>query len=847
MTASVFDVELPPAPYPGLRPFEQHEWPVFFGREAITAEAIRRLLGQNMLVVHGDSGCGKSSLVRAGMLVQLEQRYARGDQHWRTCTMLPREAPLRKLATALAKLIEEQPSIGLIREIRRDLNAGRGAAAKLEKLLCPDPGDRLCILVDQFEDLFRFARETSVDEAQLFVDVLVGLLDEAERQRDSEAEPPRLYVVLTMRSEFLGVCARFKGLAGAVNKTQYLLPQMDRPALLRAIREPAPLYGGLVDVDLAERLITDAGGTQDQLPLIQHGLMLLWRQATGGDPDKTDWRLRLEDYHPAGGLAGLLSDHADEVMQQAATDPRRAKNLIHLFRALTDINADGHAIRRPQTLAELVEVAGGDEPRLLDIIDRFRKEGVSFLRPYGDEPIAPSTEIDISHEALIRCWQKLANKKDGWLQREFRDGLIWRTLLVQAESFAKDPTSVLSPARTEELDRWIETLPSKTWCQRYGGGWTEVEQLLQASRDSRERQIRKDWWIRWGSVAASIVFLLLTAFAFWNWQQATSARMQAVASWQRAEESRAHAEASKKKAEDALAQVEIALLQAKKAEQEATFQARAAAAARSAEEAARIEAELRRMYQLQVEARQQVKVAKELLESVANPAPHSEAARQLSQAENQLKAIEEEVKALSEVLNAVARESTQMGAEAESTADKQEFSKFRTQYEKSSVCRKFDMLAALKSDLGFGVQAEFQLTEPDRLRRQLEGSPVVVTEANLVVSPGPADRGGLPCNPPELGARQQLEPGSTCLYAWIFAPGPTEVLFRVIEPDGNRRVSRPMSIGRNPLWGERLGYQLSHWRTFAQPGEHTVELVHVGGGEDGEDRLLCETTFELTG
>ena len=30
---SLFDVTLPPRPYPGLRPFEQHEWPIFFGRE----------------------------------------------------------------------------------------------------------------------------------------------------------------------------------------------------------------------------------------------------------------------------------------------------------------------------------------------------------------------------------------------------------------------------------------------------------------------------------------------------------------------------------------------------------------------------------------------------------------------------------------------------------------------------------------------------------------------------------------------------------------------------------------------------------------------------------------------
>ena len=80
-----------------------------------------------------------------------------------------------------------------------------------------------------------------------------------------------------MRSEFLGVCARFKGLAETVNRTQYLLPQMERPALIRRIREPATLYDGEVSRDLAERLIADAGGQQDQLPLIQHGLMRLYQ------------------------------------------------------------------------------------------------------------------------------------------------------------------------------------------------------------------------------------------------------------------------------------------------------------------------------------------------------------------------------------------------------------------------------------------------------------------------------------------------------------------------------------------------------------------------------------------
>jgi energy-coupling factor transporter ATP-binding protein EcfA2 len=511
----LFDVELPPAPYPGLRPFERHEWPIFFGREPMTQDVITRLLDQNFAVVHGDSGCGKSSLIRAGVLVQLEQQHERGGQTWRTCDMLPREAPLWRLAEALAGLRESKPSQDLIRDVRRALNTSRGAAGKLEELFCADPADRVCILVDQFEELFRFARETNADEAGMFVEILVGLLEEAERRRKEPGLPAlRIHAILTMRSEFLGHCARYKGLAEAVNRTQYLLPQMERPALLRAIREPAKRYDGEVSRALAERLMADVGGGQDQLPLIQHGLMQLWGRKTTREMDQQRkqmpyvlaeaaapfryesgplWRLGLEDYRGAGGLAELLSQHADDIMAEACRDagadepaPERQK-IEHLFRSLTDINAEGSAIRRPQTLAELVAVTGTDEQTLKGIIDRFREEGVSFLRPYGSGEIKPETEIDISHEALIRCWQKIADPNDGWLQREFRDGLIWRSLLVQAEE-----GGTLSPLATATRDAWLETLPSETWCERYGGGWSDVQALMARSREERARYERRE-------------------------------------------------------------------------------------------------------------------------------------------------------------------------------------------------------------------------------------------------------------------------------------------------------------------------------------------------------------------
>ena len=183
--------------------------------------------------------------------------------------MWPREDPLGNLAKALATVEGcGRPDRRVTADLREILNGGSYAPETVATLLRQGEDDHICILVDQFEELFRYDQHVSHAEASCFVEFLTSLAGDP---------PPGLYAILTMRSDFLGNCARYDGFAETVNRTQYLLPRMEHSALLRAIREPATLYGGEVSRELAERLIADFGGGQDQLPLIQHGLMELWR------------------------------------------------------------------------------------------------------------------------------------------------------------------------------------------------------------------------------------------------------------------------------------------------------------------------------------------------------------------------------------------------------------------------------------------------------------------------------------------------------------------------------------------------------------------------------------------
>ena len=371
-----------------------------------------------------------------------------------------------------------------IGDIAGQFNARSATLASVAASLKGVQGKSVCVLIDQFEELFRFEKEVGRDEAELFL----ALIARVERADQSEGAPGvDLHVIVTMRSEFLGECARFAGFAEAINRTQYLVPRMDDDGLMRAVQGPARAYGGTFDVALAERLIASVRGREDELPLLQHGLAMMWDDAVQRAGSNGLMTMEGSIVDQAGGLANLLSQHADQVMASAAPDERSKRIVETIFRALTDVTSEGAAIRRPCGLVKLCAVAGATPKEVQSILDAFRAPGVSFLTPYAPEAIDDKTPIDVSHEALIRCWREIGPGANAWLLKEFRDGVVWRTLLFQAESFAEDKYFFLSEAATETRGSWLGER-NEAWSQRYGGGWPKVVELVEASREHWRRQ-----------------------------------------------------------------------------------------------------------------------------------------------------------------------------------------------------------------------------------------------------------------------------------------------------------------------------------------------------------------------
>jgi hypothetical protein len=154
------------------------------------------------------------------------------------------------------------------------------------------------LFVDQFEELFSFANGGSKeldlvtaaerrDEATKFVRLLL-----------TTTMSPRLpvHIIASIRSEFIGDCARFHGLPEAVSRAQLLVPDMTRDQKEDVIRKSVQLAGGQIDAGLVQRALNDTIDDPDQLPNLQRALMRYWKRGLRRGKQDVNRRAVIEDY-----------------------------------------------------------------------------------------------------------------------------------------------------------------------------------------------------------------------------------------------------------------------------------------------------------------------------------------------------------------------------------------------------------------------------------------------------------------------------------------------------------------------------------------------------------------------
>jgi roadblock/LC7 domain-containing protein len=530
-------------PYPGLRPFHRDEADIFFGRDEQVDQLLAKLGKSRFLAAVGPSGCGKSSLIHTGLLNSLEAGFlADVGLHWRIATLHPGAHPMQNLAEALVDragvwtnpldsngiinaAASEPTDNTLINSPKPDENSSdqhnktalllatlrRGPLGLIEALReQPLPaGNNLLIVVDQFEEIFRYRQHQNRDEADAFVALLLRSI--------SESEIP-IYVVITMRSDFLGDCALFPGLPEALNDSQFLTPRLTREQRRLAITGPAKVFGGDVEPALVNRLLNDMGADQDQLhqdqlPVLQHALMRLWTVATerGANPVL----LSLHDYETLGGWDKTLSNHADQAYDELTTSQKLIAKI--LFQSLSERSGSKRDTRRSVPLQSIAKIAQVNVSEVIPIIEAFRRSDRSFLMPPENQPLIPETLIDISHESLIRQWQRMKE----WVEQEAKSAETYRRLEQTALLNSENRAGLLQGLDLLPVIAWKkQEQPSSAWADRYGQEFDRSMHFLSASENRQKLK----------SIGEAFIVLMIAIVAIvmaWLWSQAETEHMKA--------------------------------------------------------------------------------------------------------------------------------------------------------------------------------------------------------------------------------------------------------------------------------------------------------------------------------
>ncbi|MCC5641593.1 caspase family protein [Nostoc sp. CHAB 5824] len=388
-------------PYQGLKAFQAEQKEFFFGRKQVVRDILAKLSEKPFVPIIGASGSGKSSVVRAGLIPQLD------DSQWQVLKpIMPGFKPLRKLSGAFEQYFEgpekEEQLENLIYTEPNSL------PAILENL----PGSaKFLLVVDQFEEVFTGG--ASQQEKQRFIDLLTQVVEIADS---------RLAVLITMRADFLEPCLQYPSLTQLIQTQAVFMPPLTGVDLKDTITEPAKLQGHSVEEGLVLKILEDVKQEPGFLPLLEFALTKLWDKR-----DQEKHQLTLEEYKNLKGLTGALNLHAEKVYhyqdyqkESPTEEGKRSQQekewIQRIFLRLVRTGEGEKDTRQRQPKATLLNIAG-DDPKQRQQLSKLLDGEAGLVK--GRLLVTGNDEqgqawIDLAHEALIEGWQQFAQ----WRQQD---------------------------------------------------------------------------------------------------------------------------------------------------------------------------------------------------------------------------------------------------------------------------------------------------------------------------------------------------------------------------------------------------------------------------------------------
>ena len=516
-------------PHLGLLAFQERDAQVFYGRGELAARLARRLAerldGAGVLVVAGESGAGKSSLLQAGLMPRLAAgALGPGSQGWPRRVIRPTASPLRELAMLLAEMAGADPV-----SVYRSLSAAPGEAPMLVELAVrtaagrgPDMGPgapvgaaayaapRLVLVVDQFEELFTAGEDGEAGRAER--EAFIAALHAAATVPAGPREVPPALVVAAVRADFLGRLIAYPPLRAALDAGPFTVGPMSEAELRLAVTGPAAEAGLAVEPALVEAVIAelrDQGGGglgSGVLPLMSQAMAATWEHREGGE-------LTLRAYRRAGGVADAINRSAQTAYDTLTGSQQDAARLV--FTQLTVITPDGQFARRRCRRADLRAPVAHMATDIEAVIDVFSAQRLLVLGQDG---------VEIAHDVLLQAWKQLRD----WLGDDQLDRALYSQVVTDADTWdanGRDSSYLYRPGRLATIDaaaaRWQDA-PARYLPLPAAG-----QAFLDAARHGARRGTRRRRGVIAGLAALTVIAVGAAGIAVVN--AASASRQHAIA------------------------------------------------------------------------------------------------------------------------------------------------------------------------------------------------------------------------------------------------------------------------------------------------------------------------------
>jgi len=216
---------------------------------------------------------------------------------------------------------------------------------------------------------------------------------------------------------------------------------------------------------------------------MQHALMRTWDYWTENREEGESIDLR--HYVAIGKIDEALSQHANEAYAELNKKEREVCEII--FKRLTEKGRDNYGIRRAVKVRELARVGNVGESDVINVVEKFRQPGRSLLMPPSTVPLRSDTIVEISHESLMRIWDRLK----GWVDEESESAQMYLRLSEAAAMYQVGRTGLWRPPDLQLALNWQKKqIPTRDWAQRYNPFFERAIVFLETSKSAYENEQR---------------------------------------------------------------------------------------------------------------------------------------------------------------------------------------------------------------------------------------------------------------------------------------------------------------------------------------------------------------------